>query len=139
MPEAAKVQSKEGLEAFARHWYELANYGYETGDTEPLRDVTLPTSGIGNFYEVINTGYAEDDWIGRGHIKVRNMESEYVLTVENRYQIVADIFQDPVDFYEPNGSFTTVHPKINPGRQLMKIAYTEDGWRLENIVTLQGS
>ena len=32
MPEEAKAESKEGLIAFARHWYELANYGYETGD-----------------------------------------------------------------------------------------------------------
>ena len=139
MPEEAKVQSKEGLEAFTRYWYELANYSYETGDTESVRAVTLPTSGIGNFFNIISTGYTEDDWVGRAHITVRSLESEYVLTVNSRYQIVADIFQDPVDCYEPDGSFTTVHPKINPGRQLLEFAYTPDGWCLENIVTLRGN
>ena len=32
LPEAAKAETKEGLEAFARYWFELLNYGYETGD-----------------------------------------------------------------------------------------------------------
>ncbi|WP_354178499.1 DUF6318 family protein [Arthrobacter sp. UYP6] len=40
MPELAKEKSKEGLEAFAEYWYSLINYGYETGDPEPLREIT---------------------------------------------------------------------------------------------------
>ncbi len=32
LPEAAKAETKEGLEAFARYWYSLLNYAYETGD-----------------------------------------------------------------------------------------------------------
>ncbi len=37
LPEAAKAETKEGAEAFARYWYTLLNYAYETGD--------IPTDG----------------------------------------------------------------------------------------------
>jgi hypothetical protein len=33
LPEAAKANSKEGLEAFATYWYQALSYAYETGDT----------------------------------------------------------------------------------------------------------
>ncbi|MFP5313120.1 MAG: DUF6318 family protein, partial [Actinomycetes bacterium] len=36
LPEVAKTETKEGLEAFAKYWYELLSYGYESGDTKPL-------------------------------------------------------------------------------------------------------
>ncbi|BAS13781.1 hypothetical protein AHiyo8_20840 [Arthrobacter sp. Hiyo8] len=35
LPEAAKANTKEGVEAFARYWYELLNYGFETGRLAP--------------------------------------------------------------------------------------------------------
>src|SRR5918992_1141024 len=31
LPEAAKAETKEGLEAFAKYWYALLNFGFETG------------------------------------------------------------------------------------------------------------
>ncbi len=36
LPEAAKAETKEGLEAFARYWFELLSYGYETGDVDAV-------------------------------------------------------------------------------------------------------
>ncbi|WP_258067305.1 DUF6318 family protein, partial [Arthrobacter sp. GMC3] len=43
LPEKAKEFSKEGLEAFARHWYTTLGYAYETGDVEPLSAITDPS------------------------------------------------------------------------------------------------
>ena len=41
LPEVAKTETKEGLEAFARYWFELLSYGYETVSYTHL---TLPTN-----------------------------------------------------------------------------------------------
>src|SRR6478736_5308400 len=43
LPEAAKAETKEGLEAFARYWYSALSYAYETGDMGPLDSVSAPT------------------------------------------------------------------------------------------------
>jgi hypothetical protein len=40
LPEAAKAETKEGLEAFARYWYSLMNYAYETGNLAPVSAVS---------------------------------------------------------------------------------------------------
>ena len=39
LPEAAKAETKEGLEAFARYWFALLNYAYETGDMSGLNSI----------------------------------------------------------------------------------------------------
>ncbi|GAA4044349.1 hypothetical protein GCM10023063_33800 [Arthrobacter methylotrophus] len=40
MPAEAKAHTKEGLQAFMKHWVGLLSYAYETGDTGPLFEVT---------------------------------------------------------------------------------------------------
>jgi hypothetical protein len=42
LPEVAKTETKEGLEAFARYWFELLSYSYETGDTKQLEAASDP-------------------------------------------------------------------------------------------------
>lgn len=41
-PEAATADAA-GAAAFVRHWFDLVNYAYATGDTAPLRAVSEPT------------------------------------------------------------------------------------------------
>src|SRR6478736_4822990 len=46
LPEAAKAETKEGLEAFARYWYELLNYAYETGDLTRISSISSATCAL---------------------------------------------------------------------------------------------
>lgn len=36
LPPVATTQDAAGAEAFVRHWFDLLNYGYRSGDTSPL-------------------------------------------------------------------------------------------------------
>ncbi len=45
LPDAAKAETKEGLEAFARYWFQLLSYGYETGDVSRIVEITSPACG----------------------------------------------------------------------------------------------
>jgi hypothetical protein len=36
LPDVAKTETKEGLEAFVRFWYGALNYAFETGNTKNL-------------------------------------------------------------------------------------------------------
>ena len=140
MPEAAKVQSKEGLEAFARHWYELLGYGYKTGNSEPVRAVTSPDCAAANsFYEAVADGYEDGSWMGGSEISIRIITSNYVLTVESRYQLEVEMFQEPLEFYETDGTFRIAYPRVNPGRQLFEASYSSNGWRVDNVVALESA
>ena len=40
LPEVAKTETKEGLEAFAAYWFEQVNFAYESGDVTGVQAVT---------------------------------------------------------------------------------------------------
>jgi hypothetical protein len=50
LPEAARQNTKEGFEAFTQYWFDTITYGLETGDSEPLREVSLPDCKMCNGY-----------------------------------------------------------------------------------------
>ncbi|MCC9178214.1 DUF6318 family protein [Arthrobacter sp. zg-Y750] len=138
MPEEAKVESKEGLEAFARYWYELVNYGYETGDTGPVKSVSSTDClACQNYYKVVDDGYANNDWIAAGEIEVKDAASEYILTREGRYQALAVIQQAGMAFYGPEGLQGTDDGDDGPAVQLFEAVYADGQWNLVFLDTMK--
>ena len=138
MPEEAKVQSKEGLEAFARYWYELVNYGYESGDVSPVQSLSDPTClACQNYYEVVTGSYADSGWITAGEIQVKEAATEYVLTSEGRFQVLVVIQQDDMEFHSPQGYVGVDDGDESPVVQLFEATYADQRWRLEFIDTMK--
>ena len=50
LPEEAKQNTEEGAEAAARHYLDLIVYAWNTGDTQPLADMSTPTSKFASTY-----------------------------------------------------------------------------------------
>ena len=70
LPEVAKTETKEGLEAFTRYWFELLSYGYETGDTERLSALSGPDCLFcKGLVENIETSWSDGKWISGGQIE----------------------------------------------------------------------
>lgn len=138
MPEEAKQNSKEGLEAFARHWFDLLNYGYETGDTEPLRSLTGPECAPCNeWYPAIDNGFKDDDWMAGGTIDVLSVISDYVPTAEGRYQVLIQLVQDPIEFYGDVGHLDTIGGSETPVVQMIEASFTEAGWKTDELATIR--
>lgn len=138
MPAEAKAESKEGLIAFARYWYDLVNYGYESGDLIPIGSQTLGDCRDCSRYEqVITDGYANSDWIFGGQITVWGMDSEYVLTDAGRYQVLVQFSQDRIELRGPNDVLYTEHPgSKHPVVQMLEARWTDAGWVVEELVSL---
>nr|WP_269437858.1 DUF6318 family protein [Arthrobacter sp. zg-Y919] len=139
MPEEAKVQSKEGLEAFAKYWYDLINYGFETGDAEPIRAISGSDCAVcKNFYQMLGSGYKDQDWIRGGHVEVRGVHSDYVLTPEGRYQVLIQNVQEPLDYFGPGVLYGTRGGYSVPVVQMIEARYNPSGWYAESVVTIKG-
>lgn len=137
MPEEAKVESKEGLIAFARHWYDLANYGYETGDVEPLKAISGPDcTACSNLYPVIAEGYANGGWIAGAEVMLQDATSTFVLTEQSRYQATVQMLQDPLEFYSPIGKQKTQSGNSLPAFQLFEAEFDNGSWQAVEVVTL---
>ena len=63
LPEAAKENSERGAEAAAEYYLALMVYAWNTGDTQPLADMSDPSSEFASSYiRDIDTAY-ENGWI----------------------------------------------------------------------------
>jgi len=129
MPEEAKVESKEGLIAFARHWYDLVNYGYETGDVEPVKAVSGPDCyACESFYRGITDVYSTGGWLEGGEIEIITLDSEYKLTSEGRRQVLISVKQGDMVYWDKAGN-----PDPRPGDeisflQIMELSFENDEW-----------
>jgi hypothetical protein len=138
MPELAKQESKEGLEAFAEYWYALVNYGYETGDPEPLKAITGSECSIcDNYYSSLQSGFDNEDWMAGSVVRVRDVHSDFILTPEGRFQVLIQITQKDLEYYGPGGiDYGPTKGVVAPIAQLIEASYQDGAWRavrVENI------
>ncbi|MDK1328390.1 DUF6318 family protein [Arthrobacter sp. zg-Y1143] len=138
MPEEAKVESKEGLEAFARYWYEAANYGYETGDVGLVQAISSPDCvTCQKYYEVVENGFKDSDWMANAAIEVLGVHSDFLLTPEGRYQALVHFRQDKMEYYGPEGLQTVGEPDAAVV-QLVEAIRLNEHWQVVNIATIKG-
>ena len=138
MPELAKQESKEGLEAFAGYWYALANYGYETGDLGPIRLISGESCVSCNSYlRVVEGGYRGGDWMTGAEITMQDVNSNFVKTEEGYYQAVVMFLQEDLHFHEAEGFIGSQPGNSSPVVQLIEATYTPGGWFAIHIETLE--
>ncbi|MFJ2508758.1 DUF6318 family protein [Arthrobacter citreus] len=137
MPEEAKVESKEGLIAFARYWYEAAAYGYETGDVGPLKAISGPDcTACNGAYSTLATWYEGDGWAAGGQIEVTSAASEYALTESGNRQALVMFKQVPIDVYGSDGLVRTMG-QGDTYVQLMDASYLDGSWVAMDVVTMK--
>lgn len=100
MPALAKENSKEGLEAFVKYWFETYSYATETGDLTAWADVTDTTNATaGAQQKAIELNYADNSWMAGGKISVPT--ADVVWTSEDKSQLAkVQVIQDPIQYYE---------------------------------------
>lgn len=76
LPEVAKTETKEGLEAFARYWFELLSYSFETGDTKPLEAVSGPNCAFcRGLSDNVTAAWSGNKWVvGEGSRLQRSVQ-----------------------------------------------------------------
>lgn len=139
MPEEAKVESKEGLVAFARYWYEAANYGYQTGDVEPLKEISGPDCfACAPFYKTVESGY-QKGWISGGIIEVWDSTSTFAETESGRRQVLTQFIQEPLEVYGTDGYIKTIDGNELPSVQMIEAVFSDGKWTALDVVTIHES
>ncbi|WP_461170304.1 DUF6318 family protein [Arthrobacter sp. Z1-15] len=139
VPELAKQESKEGLEAFGEYWYAVSNYGFETGDLQPFEDISGPECIVcKSVFDIVGPGYKNEDWISGGKLEVLNTDSKYVLTSKNLFQVLVQIRQDSYEYRGPNGHVYDVNGGLPPTTvHLIEASYVNGNWFADNVVAIK--
>jgi hypothetical protein len=139
LPEVAKTETKEGLEAFARYWFQVLSYSYETGDLSLLDGLTPQTCGpCQKSAEAIRTWHADGRWLVGGQISTPAVETTFAKDVAGQYKVSAQVHQVPLSYVRADGTVAHTDPQAADQGNLLIISYSSDSWRLDEVGSIVG-
>ncbi|MET3349961.1 UNVERIFIED_ORG: hypothetical protein ABID57_001640 [Arthrobacter sp. UYEF1] len=134
LPEVAKKETKEGLEAFARHWYATLTYAYETGDMKPLESISRPTCvSCARVKEVVEGWHSGGQWIAGGRMVVEGAQTKFIEVAPGEYQVLIQVRQEPLSYYRADKSLdetTESKPAIG---DIMVAGYETGVWTAKTV------
>lgn len=139
LPEAAKAETKEGLEAFARYWFEVLSYGYETGDTSRLDAMT--SRGCRSCEQaktVIRGWHADGRWLVGGRTQTPSVSTTFRVDDQGNYQVAIQVSQSAISYFNPDGTLYRATPKPSDTGNLMLAVYRAGSWYVNNIQPIVG-
>jgi hypothetical protein len=139
LPEAAKAETKEGAIEFAKHWFSLLSYGYETGDLGPLNSVTSsdcePCAKAKN---VIGAWNEDGKWLVGGTLTTPSVSTEFVKGSDATYQVAVQAQQRALTYVRKDGSVARSDPAPDDTGNLLFVSFADGAWRLINIGRIVG-
>lgn len=134
LPEVAKTETKEGLEAFAKYWFELLNYAYQTGDVGGLESVTSPDCDYcSKLSTSLTTNYQGDRWLSGGRITLPVSTTTFEKSADGNFQVILQVLQSPISYYEAGGrEFRTASNGSNTGNVLLA-NFEAGAWRVNDL------
>lgn len=134
MPELAKTETKEGLEAFTRYWFDLLNYAYQTGDVAGLESVTNPSCDYcSKLTASLTTNYQGDRWLAGGKITTPASTTSFERSSDGNFQVILQVLQTPISYYETGGKeFRAASNGSNTGNVLIA-DFVDGAWRVNDL------
>jgi hypothetical protein len=134
LPEVAKTETKEGLEAFARHWYSTLSYAYETGETKPLEAASGPDCGAcAKVRSEVTEWHADGRWMAGGKMHVEGVHSDFVETSPAEYQAVVQVYQDTIDYYLADATLKGSLPRKPAIGDIVIAHFDGSGWKARTV------
>lgn len=139
LPEAAKAETKEGLEAFAKYWFEVLSYGYETGDVSRLDAMTAADcQACSSAKQVISGWHSDGRWLAGGRIKTPSVSTTFKVAKDGNYQVAVQASQESMAYYNADGSLSSKDPKPDDTGNLMLVTFTNGSWYVHNVQPIVG-
>lgn len=132
MPEVAKTETKEGLEAFVRYWYEVLDYAYETGDTESLAIISGPNCVFcTGLKDGVEEAWGEGRWISGGGIDTPAITA----TIEPNAEpyAVVQVIQQAIEIRNPDGSLHQAPTAATNTGSRAAATFAPQGWTMTDL------
>ncbi|MCU1517186.1 MAG: hypothetical protein JWQ75_1907, partial [Pseudarthrobacter sp.] len=139
LPEVAKTETKEGLEAFTAYWFEQLNFAYETGDAAGIQAVTSPGCEFcSNITTSLISNYQGGRWLAGGKITVPSTTTTFEPAADGNYEVIVQVQQDTITYHDPGGAeFRTQTQPSDTGNVLL-ITFKDAAWHVNGLHPLRG-
>ncbi|MEE2570708.1 DUF6318 family protein [Pseudarthrobacter sp. J64] len=136
-PALADVNSKDGLEAFSRHWYAALGYAYETGDLVPVGELTGENCELCNNAMDVARGWNQDGrWLAGGAFKVLAHDLPFEAAPDGNFQSVAEVTQTELHTYQADGSEPLEPIVESSDHLLMMTTYANGRWTVNDVANV---
>lgn len=132
LPEVAKTETKEGAEAFTKHWFAVLSYAYETGDTGALSKLSKPgCTFCQGLVADIGAAWAEGKWISGGQIEIPVATASP--STDGVTQVVVQVLQKELVIHNQDGSpYQEKTAATNAGSVAM-IEFVDSEWAVNDL------
>ena len=132
LPEVAKTETKEGLEAFAAYWYATLSYAYETGDIELLEEISAPSCVFcKGLRDGVTTAWAESRWISGGQITTPSVTAQVSPGLPG--QATVQVLQQTIEIRKSDGSLYQAATKATNAGSQLTATFGTSGWLLTDL------
>jgi predicted small secreted protein len=139
LPEVAKTETKEGLEAFARYWFELLSYGYETGDTAQISAITSTDCTMCERAKEVQQGWHSNGrWLEGGRVFTPAVATSFLVAADGNYQVAVQVSQEALSYHNVDGSVDSTDPKTADSGSLMLVVFKNGSWFVNTIEPIVG-
>lgn len=131
-PALADKNTKAGLEAFTKWWFELLNYGYATNDWKPLNAVTDPgCRTCQSIKDSVGELYAGGRWAKGAEVQVIDFATKFELTTSGSIVSFVTNQQDRIVYFDPDGSVAKTTPQqTEPSTDVVIATFSAGAWVL---------
>jgi hypothetical protein len=111
-PALADENTREGLEAFTRYWFELLNHGYTTNNWNAFDTETDPgCRTCGSIKANVLELYAQGRWVQGADISVVSFSTKFEESLTGSITSFVENQQNEIVYFESDGTVLKVTPK----------------------------
>jgi hypothetical protein len=138
-PALADKNTKEGLEAFTKYWYQLMGYAYETGNLKPVDEVTAPTcASCVRVRPTIQSWNSEGRWIEGGRFEIFTATTKFRSDANGNLQVFVQYHRTPVNYRQANGTIKQGFQRTDLLADIFLAKYQDNGWFVANVDRVGG-
>ncbi|BCW81662.1 DUF6318 family protein [Arthrobacter sp. NicSoilC5] len=139
LPEVAKTETKEGAEAFTKHWFAVLSYAYETGDAASFESIApSPCEACQKVSKVIKDWHSEGRWLVGGKLSTPVANTTFTKGKNGTYQVAAQVHQDPLIYMRADGTVARTDPQAPDQGNLLVLSYADGKWSVVELGNIVG-
>ena len=139
LPEVAKTETKEGAEAFAKYWFSVLSYSYETGEITAFESVEPQScAACQKVKEVIVNWHSEGRWLVGGRLTTPVADTTFVKDQGGKYKVAVQVHQEPLSYMRADGTTARTDPQAPDQGNLLLLAYENGAWSVTELGSIVG-
>lgn len=132
LPEVAKTETKEGLEAFVSYWYSTLSYAYETGDTKPLEGISGPNCVFcTGLRDGVAAAWKDGRWVSGGIIETPRLEPRFTSGAPS--YVTVQVLQKQTEIRKADGSLYQEPSKATNAASQATATFDGGRWVLTDL------